>query len=183
MLKFFNYYTVDEKADKMVKEFVNEQIINRIERGKVLIDERDGFVVLDEFLDFIEGWFPESGLISDELKPSIVFTLYEKLACEEEMELTAIEKFVVCRILEEIHETEVDMFMRGLPVDPFPNLDYLYDVIKAEGIAEEAECKPEDIALIWRNLSNACNFIFEDTDFLFLDMITADMIEDIAAII
>ena len=109
MLKFFDYYTEDKKADKLIKEFVNAKILEHIECSTDLIPDDEGFLVPDAF--------------------------------------------------------------------------YLYDVIKSEGIAEEADCKPADILLIWRNLANARDFIFEDTDFLFLDLITKEMIEDIADLI
>ena len=39
------------------------------------------------------------------------------------------------------------------------------------------------ILLIWRNLAAAIDFIFEDTDFLFLDLITKDMVEDLMDLI
>ena len=125
MLKFFDYYTEDEKADKLIKEFVNGKILEHIECSTDLIPDDEGFLVPDDFTEMVADWFPKSGLIDEELT---------------------------------------------IP-------------IKSEGIAEEADCKPADILLIWRNLANARDFIFEDTDFLFLDLITKEMIEDIADLI
>lgn len=183
MLKFFDYYTEDEKANKLIKEFVNGKILEHIECSTDLIPDDEGFLVPDDFTEMVADWFPKSGLIDEELTIPIMLSLYQKLDAEEEVELTTIEKFVVCKILEEAHDVEMDMFMDGFAIDPLPDAFYLYDVIKSEGIAEEADCKPADILLIWRNLANARDFIFEDTDFLFLDLITKEMIEDIADLI
>ncbi len=180
MLKFFDYYTEDEKADKLIKEFVNGKILEHIEYSTDLIPDDEGFLVPDDFTEMVADWFPKSGLIDEEPTIPIVLSLYQKLAANDEVELTTIEKFVVCRILEEAHDLEMYMYMDGFAVDPLPDAFYLYDVIKNEGIAREADCKPADILLLWRNLANARDFIFEDTDFLFLDLITKEMIEDIA---
>ena len=183
MLKYFDYYTEDETADKLIKGFVNEKIIEHIECATDLIPADEGFLVPDDFVEMVSDWFPKSGVISDELKIPIMLDLYQKLDCKEEHELTTIEKFIICKILKEAHDVEMDIFMDGFAIDPLPDVMYLYEVIKAEGIAREAECKPAEILLIWRNLAAAIDFIFEDTDFLFLDLITKDMVEDLMDLI
>ena len=85
MLKFFDYYTEDENANKLIKEFVNGKILEHIECSTDLIPDDEGFLVPDDFTEMVADWFPKSGLIDEELTIPIMLSLYQKLDAEEEV--------------------------------------------------------------------------------------------------
>ena len=53
MLKYFDYYTEDETADKLIKGFVNEKIIEYVECATDLIPADEGFLVPDDFVEMV----------------------------------------------------------------------------------------------------------------------------------
>ncbi len=180
MLKFFTKYADDETADRIVKGFINDQMMEFIEGVTGIFAVDDGFMVSDDFIDYIEGWFPDADYLDEEKMTITMLNLCKKLISVEEEELTTMEKFVAFNIMKEIHDMEEDLMESGFQIVQMPSVYYLYGVIKDEGIDDEAECTPGEILIMWRDFLDATDYLFEDKDFLYLNFITEDMVKDLS---
>lgn len=178
MLKFNSCYADDDKAEKIMETFINEIILAWFEEEIKIIKNEAGYLISEGYKEMREFWLPEGDWLTEDDAACIFISLHDKLVSDQKEELCLPERYVVHKILNEIADVEEDAEKNGFRIEPLPDIFYLYDVICLEGIAEEAECKPEEILKDWRNLRLAVDYLFEDTDYMLIDLIPAEYIKN-----
>ena len=181
MLRFPMAFSSDEKADIIVKKYLNQKVID-IMNGIMQLYVDGGYDAIkeddEEFQERIELYFPR--IYPKDMMVSKFLGLYALLKSEEEF----VPELVMEYLMNGLIETQIEILTDcGIELtEPVPEREYILEIFKKEygdiTDIEIGKISAVDMLAQFEDWSGYLDVYFWDTDFLLLDTYTEEAIRN-----
>ena len=176
MLKFPTLFVEDEKANEIVKQFMNQRLVEMMQDiilEYTFIDAAQEILPQDiGFCNYISFLFPKN--YSKNAQGEIFLGLYQLLTGEEEKVPTLIMEYVMNSVIADYIESYDELENEELA--QIPERDYVLEKLKETILENESGISPEEVLDTYEDIHNYQEYYFWDIDFELLNTYTEKQI-------